>query len=125
MAIKRTGPGTPAPAIKPSATGALSDAGQAKGADGQGFVERVGAPARAERSGDPVRAGVAQVAEAIKRGELETGEAVDAVIERIVQASGGAAGTAAKVREAQTALGDDPAFVLQVTRLLHEEGVAL
>lgn len=130
MAIKRTG-AAPLPPSTDAAGAAdatkRSDSVGTKGSPAAGptFAERVSAaqPSAAAQSADPVRASAQDVAGAIKRNELEPNEAVDAIIERVVRAQGGEHATPARIRQAQTVLGDDPMFVQQVARLLKEEGV--
>jgi hypothetical protein len=83
---------------------------------------RVGEPnsaTRHARESDPVTRVVGDVAEAVERGELARGEpAIHAVIERVVRLSMGDEAAEPRVREACLMLGDDPAFVTRVERMI-------
>lgn len=84
-----------------------------------GFDAAVGPEPAQLRPLDPVSAAVDDVAAAVARGELSRGEpAVHAVIDRIVRQSMGGPGADGRVDEACRMLGDDPAFVARVERMI-------
>ncbi len=123
MAIKPTGSGPP---IAPTeGVAGVSRKQEPKAASFSSAVDGT-SPAKATAEADPVRLAVRDVAAEIDAGRVQPGEqAIDRVIERIVQSQAAPDTPPAQLRdrvvETQFLLGDDPFFVERVERLLEAE----